>query len=246
MSSFLEQYGTAIFTLVLVAILIAFAGPLGMKIKNATTEKVCQTEQIGNDEIRKTMSVYDKDTNETLIAGATFTDGTTLTWEELKDSKNGSKYGYRSSQITDTEILLKNYRGAFEGCTTITSVVIPAGIIVGDYAFFGCKNLTTVVLSEGVTTMRSRCFIESGVTSIRIPSTIQSIGDYIVEGNHNSATNNVWDLHGFQHLYYNGTKEQWKAIKKGSNWAYRAWDGDENSPNYGKNNYKVHCSDGDI
>ena len=51
MSSFLEQYGKAIFTLVLVAILIAFAGPLGMKIKNATTEKVSTTEEIGNDEV---------------------------------------------------------------------------------------------------------------------------------------------------------------------------------------------------
>ena len=50
MSSFLEQYGKAIFVLVLVAILIAFAGPLGMKIKNATTDKVSQTEQIGCDE----------------------------------------------------------------------------------------------------------------------------------------------------------------------------------------------------
>ena len=246
MSKFLETYGVAIFTLVLVAILIAFAGPLGMKIKNATTDKVSQTEQIGCDEITKTISVENKDTNETLIAGATFTDGTTLTWEELKDAKNGSKYGYRSSQITDTEILQKNSRGAFEGCTTITSVVIPSGIIVGNYAFYGCKNLTTVVLSEGVTTMRSRCFIHSAVTSIRIPLTMQSMGDYIVEGNHNSASNNVWDLHGFQHLYYNGTKEQWAAIKKGSNWAYRAWDGDENSSNYEKNNYKVHCSDGDI
>ena len=46
MSSFLEQYGKAIFVLVLMAILIAFAGPLGIKIKNATTDKVCQTEQI--------------------------------------------------------------------------------------------------------------------------------------------------------------------------------------------------------
>ena len=52
MSKFLETYGTAIFTLVLVAILIAFAGPLGMKIKNATTEKVSTTEEIGDDEIR--------------------------------------------------------------------------------------------------------------------------------------------------------------------------------------------------
>ena len=51
MSKFLETYGVAIFTLVLVAILIAFAGPLGMKIKNATTDKVSQTEEIGSDEV---------------------------------------------------------------------------------------------------------------------------------------------------------------------------------------------------
>ena len=51
MSKFLETYGVAIFTLVLVAILIAFAGPLGMKIKNATTTKVSQTEEIGSDEV---------------------------------------------------------------------------------------------------------------------------------------------------------------------------------------------------
>ena len=49
MSSFLEQYGIAIFTLVLIAILIAFAGPLGLKIKEYTLEKAKQTEQIGKD-----------------------------------------------------------------------------------------------------------------------------------------------------------------------------------------------------
>lgn len=43
MRSFLETYGVAIFTLVL--------GLLGMKIKNATTDKVNQTEEIGNDEV---------------------------------------------------------------------------------------------------------------------------------------------------------------------------------------------------
>ena len=51
MSKFLETYGVAIFTLVLVAILIAFAGPLGMKIKEYTLEKAEQIEQIGNKEM---------------------------------------------------------------------------------------------------------------------------------------------------------------------------------------------------
>ena len=51
MSKFLETYGIAIFTLVLIAILIAFAGPLGLKIKEYTLEKAEQTEQIGCDKI---------------------------------------------------------------------------------------------------------------------------------------------------------------------------------------------------
>ena len=34
MSSFLEQYGVAIFVLVIIAILVAFASPLGGIIKN--------------------------------------------------------------------------------------------------------------------------------------------------------------------------------------------------------------------
>ena len=51
MSKFLETYGVALFTLVLVAILIAFAGPLGLKIKNAVLEKTATINELGNDEI---------------------------------------------------------------------------------------------------------------------------------------------------------------------------------------------------
>ena len=53
MNQCIEQYGIAVFTLVLVAILIVFASPLGMKIKNSTTDKVTTTEEIGSDEIGK-------------------------------------------------------------------------------------------------------------------------------------------------------------------------------------------------
>ena len=56
MSKFLETYGVAIFTLVLVAILIAFAGPIGLKIKEYTLEKAEQTEQIGNDEVHNSVN----------------------------------------------------------------------------------------------------------------------------------------------------------------------------------------------
>ena len=67
MNQCIEQYGIAVFTLVLVAILIVFASPLGMKIKNATTNKVSQTEQIGKDEISEAVEKSDdSETGETV------------------------------------------------------------------------------------------------------------------------------------------------------------------------------------
>ena len=47
MSSFLEQYGVAIFVLVIIAILVAFASPLGGIIKTAINKQVNNLENIG-------------------------------------------------------------------------------------------------------------------------------------------------------------------------------------------------------
>ena len=53
MKSFLETYGIAIFTLVVIAILIAFAGPFGLRIKQYMLDKANYTHQIGTEEIDK-------------------------------------------------------------------------------------------------------------------------------------------------------------------------------------------------
>ena len=47
MSTFLEQYGVAIFVLVIIAILVAFASPLGKMIKDAINKQVNNLENIG-------------------------------------------------------------------------------------------------------------------------------------------------------------------------------------------------------
>ena len=49
MSNFLENYGKAIFVLVLIAILIAFASPLGIKIKEYTLARVDNLKQTSDD-----------------------------------------------------------------------------------------------------------------------------------------------------------------------------------------------------
>ena len=60
MKGFLETYGVAIFTLVLMAILIAMAGPFGVRIKEYMLEKANYTNQIGSEEIGKATNKEDK------------------------------------------------------------------------------------------------------------------------------------------------------------------------------------------
>ena len=60
MKGFLETYGVAIFTLVLMAILIAMAGPFGVRIKEYMLEKANYTNQIGSEEIGKATNNEDK------------------------------------------------------------------------------------------------------------------------------------------------------------------------------------------
>ena len=51
MKGFLEQYGVAIFTIILIAILIAFANPLGIRIKDAINNQVKNVDQIGSNQM---------------------------------------------------------------------------------------------------------------------------------------------------------------------------------------------------
>ena len=51
--------------------------------------------------------------------------------------------------------------GAFEGCTNITSVVIPEGVVeIQDNAFYGCSSLETVTIPSGVTLLRNCAFCD--------------------------------------------------------------------------------------
>ena len=51
MSAFLEQYGVAIFVLVLIAILVAFATPVGTIIRTAINTQIRNVDSIGTDAI---------------------------------------------------------------------------------------------------------------------------------------------------------------------------------------------------
>ena len=73
---------------------------------------------------------------------------------------------------------------AFEGCSLLTSAVIPEGVTsIGGRAFWGCSSLTSVVIPEDVTWIKSGAFQYcSLLTSVVIPEGVTVIGGYTFEG----------------------------------------------------------------
>ena len=104
--------------------------------------------------------------------GATFTDGTTLTWNQLK-----SKYG-----VTDTAV----NANAFQNCTTLKSIILPETVkTIGDYAFDGCASLRSIYIPAfgNLTTIGKFAFQNcTSLIGIALPINCTSIGSGIFSG----------------------------------------------------------------
>ena len=68
--------------------------------------------------------------------------------------------------------------GAFENCTSLTSINLPRSVTtISASAFRGCTALERVSLSEGLESMGSSCFSNcSSLMAILIPTTVTSLG----------------------------------------------------------------------
>ena len=97
---------------------------------------------------------------------------------------------------------------AFYGCSSLPRIIIPEGVTsIGNSAFYRCSSLTRIIIPEGVTSIGGSAFYDcSSLTSITIPEGVTSIGNSAFYGCTNLAN-----------IIYNGTEEQFKAIKVGSN-----------------------------
>ena len=73
---------------------------------------------------------------------------------------------------------------AFNGCSSLTSVEIPAGVTsIGYYTFSDCSSLTSVKIPDGVTSIGGSAFFDcSSLTSVKIPDGVTSIGDSVFYG----------------------------------------------------------------
>lgn len=69
--------------------------------------------------------------------------------------------------------------GAFEGCTSLTTVNIPKFMFnLGRRAFYGCTSLKEITLPEGLEVIGAEAFAETGLVEIVIPETIVMIGNF--------------------------------------------------------------------
>ena len=115
---------------------------------------------------------------------------------------------------------------AFQGCTGLTSIVIPdsvTGIAWG--AFNSCSKLAKITIGSGVTFIGKYAFTFcKALSSIMLPDKVTSIGTgafygcaklasiYIPKSVENIETEAFRDCGALTDVYYSGTETEWNAI----------------------------------
>lgn len=153
--------------------------------------------------------------------------------------------GLTSVTIGKSVTSIGNY--AFSGCSGLARVKIPDSVkSIGDYTFSGCSGLTSITIPDSVKSIGEKAFYKCKLTSIKIPDSVTSIGfgAFSVCGGLTSVTignavtsigNSAFsDCTSLTRIDFNGTKAQWKAIKKGNGWRNNTGD------------FTVYCTDGTL
>lgn len=126
-------------------------------------------------------------------------------------------FGIGSNPLSDAHNLYLNN-------SLVTDMTIPDDVkIIKDFAFDGCTSLRSVTINSNVSKIELYAFKKcSNLKSVKLAN-VTNIGRCAFE-----------DCNQLEHIYYQGTKAQWKKISKEPKW----------DKNTGK--YTVHCIDGDI
>lgn len=115
--------------------------------------------------------------------------------------------------------------GAFSNCKGLTSITIPDSVTsISMNAFKLCNSLISIILSNNIKCINSNMFDRcTSLTSIVIPNSVTIIG-YEAFKLCESLTS----------ITFQGTMEQWKKIKLGTDWKYKV------------PATVIHCTDGDV
>ena len=99
-------------------------------------------------------------------------------------------YGGKTYSVT-------SFGAAFDGCSGLTSVTIPASVTsIGSYAFSDCSGLTSVTIPNSVTSIGYKAFYNTRIKSLTIGSGIQTIDswafDYSSSGGGAKPVKVIW------------------------------------------------------
>ena len=117
--------------------------------------------------------------------GCPFTDSSNLTHAAITKTDSGSTslgdYAFDGCDSLKSVIIPAGVtsigNNAFNGCG-LTSISLPSSVVtIGDYAFEGCGSLTSVTIKDKVDTIGAFAFSCSGLTSVTISSGVASIGE---------------------------------------------------------------------
>ena len=171
----------------------------------------------------------------------TMTDGTTTTFtvtngKDGKDGKNAD--GTSASPNAPTSDDYFRFTLLEDDSYEITAryqdlpprLVIPstyngkAVTSIKEGAFYERESMDEIVIPDSVTSIGASAFQYcTGLTSVTIPNSVTEIGGYAFKG-----------CKGLTTINYQGKKEDWDAIQKGSDW------------NWNTGNYTIHCTNGDV
>ena len=144
MSNFLENYGKALFVLVLISILIAFASPLGIKIKEYTLARVDNIKKTSDDLIAGKPKVDSNEPKEvTDIYAILYTDGElVLSRNEIKPKKEIEKQFNKINQKAYP--WAGNYDATLSKKITTVTILDEIKPSTCNNMFFNCVNLKTL------------------------------------------------------------------------------------------------------
>lgn len=136
---------------------------------------------------------------------------------------------------------------AFSGCKNLKKVVLHENVTSIEWsAFSGCESLSSITLPNSLEQLGHWAFSRSGLRYVAIPSSLTKVSQYAFHESRSLVSvtlpSSVTDIGRsafsycvcLEDFYFDGTKDQWKAIEKGAEW-------NQKTPSY-----TVHCTDGNI